>query len=136
MTSISTSRSTRVLQDARDAAASSSEYSSARTREDLVNSFKETFSGLEPYSWQLDVAEALILGLDCIAIAGTRSGKTMPFAMPLLVDRTQKKMVIVISPLNDLEDDQVCLLISLRGFSHRCHSRLADSKMSDCQRPP
>lgn len=47
------------------------------------------------------------MGLDCVVIAGTGSGKTMPFAMPLLVDITKKKMVIVISPLNDLEEDQV-----------------------------
>jgi hypothetical protein len=33
----------------------------------------------------------------------------MPFAMPLLVDKTKKKMVIVISPLNDLEEDQVSI---------------------------
>jgi ATP-dependent helicase YprA (DUF1998 family) len=72
-------------------------------------SFKEAFNGLEPYGWQLDVAEAVLLGLDCVAIAGTGSGKTMPFAMPLLVDRTKKKIVLVISPLNDLEDDQVIL---------------------------
>ena len=31
----------------------------------------------------------------------------MPFAMPLLVDKTKKQIVIVISPLNDLEEDQV-----------------------------
>jgi superfamily II DNA/RNA helicase len=111
MTSISTSQPN-VLQAARDAAMSSREYSSARTRKDLVDSFKEAFKGLEPYSWQLDIAEALILGLDCIAIAGTGSGKTMPFVMPLLVDRTKKKMVIVISPLNDLED---------RVSLFRCH---------------
>jgi superfamily II DNA/RNA helicase len=53
--------------------------------------------------------EALLLGLDCVTIAGTGSRKTMPFAMPLLVDRTKKKIVLVISSLNDLEDDQVIL---------------------------
>jgi ATP-dependent helicase YprA (DUF1998 family) len=91
------------LQAARDAAKISRQYSSDRTRSDLVTSFKRAFKDLEPYGWQLDVAEALLLGLDCITIAGTGSGKTMQFAMPLLVDRSKKKMVIVISPLNDLE---------------------------------
>ena len=93
-----------VLQAARD---HSREYSSERTREELVAVFQKTFQGLEPYDWQLNVTEAILLGLDCVVIAGTGSGKTIPFAMPLLVDKTKKKMVIVISPLNDLEEDQV-----------------------------
>lgn len=96
-----------VLQAARDAAKTSRDYCSVKTREDLVTTFKAAFNGLEPHCWQLNVAEAILLDLDCIVIAGTGSGKTMPFAMPLLVDRTKKKMVIVISPLNDLEEDQV-----------------------------
>ena len=100
-----------VLQVARDAAKNSRNYCSLRTRENLVTSFKAAFNGLEPHRWQLDVAEAILLNLDCIAIVGTGSGKTMPFAMPLLVDRTEKKIVIVISPLNDLEEDQVNFLI-------------------------
>jgi ATP-dependent helicase YprA (DUF1998 family) len=104
-------RQTQVLQAARDAATSCRQYSSVKTREDLVTSFKDAFNGLEPYSWQLDVTEALLLGLDCVTIAGTGSGKTMQFAMPLLVDRTKKKMVLVISPLNDLEEDQVILFL-------------------------
>ena len=108
-----------VLQAARDR---SRDYSSENTREDLVTAFKKAFHGLEPYDWQLDVTEALLLGLDCVVIAGTGSGKTMPFAMPLLVDKTKKKMVIVISPLNDLEEDQVSVLMffcedSLKKFA-------------------
>ncbi|KAI0692066.1 P-loop containing nucleoside triphosphate hydrolase protein, partial [Cerioporus squamosus] len=59
-----------------------------------------------PYAWQVDVAEALWLGLDTAVIAGTGAGKTMPFVMPLLVDKTKKKKVIIISPLNELELDQ------------------------------
>ena len=107
-----------VLQAARDAAQISKQYSSTRTRESLVTSFKMAFNGLQPHSWQLDVTEALLLGLDCIAIAGTGCGKTMPFIMPLLVDRTKKKIVVVISPLNDLEEDQArsCLVL-LRKLS-------------------
>ncbi|KAH9958297.1 hypothetical protein BC827DRAFT_1344993 [Russula dissimulans] len=67
--------------------------------------FKNVFDGLEPYSWQLDICEALLLGLDCIVITGTGAGKTMPFIMPLLVDPTKKKVVVIISPLNALEHD-------------------------------
>jgi len=45
------------------------------------------------------------VGLDCSVIAGTGAGKTMPFVMPLFLD--PKKIVVVISPLNALEEDQV-----------------------------
>ena len=81
------------------------------SREDLVTAFKKAFKGLEPNDWQLEVTEAILLGLGCVVIAGTGSRKTMPFAMSLLVDKTKKKMVIVIFPLNDLEGDQVSILM-------------------------
>lgn len=42
-------------------------------------------SGLDPYEWQLDVAEAIVLGIDTVVIAGTGSGKTIPFMLPLLL---------------------------------------------------
>ena len=61
----------------------------------------------------INVTEAVLLGLDCFMIAGTGSRKTMPFAMPLLVDKTKKKMVRVIFPLNDMEDDQVSIIFFL-----------------------
>jgi hypothetical protein len=60
-----------VLQAAWDAAKISRQYCSARTRTELVTSFKAALNGLEPYSWQLDIMEAILLGLECIAIAGT-----------------------------------------------------------------
>ena len=126
MTSTS-GRQLKVIQAARDAAGLSRDYCSSKTREDLVISFKEAFHDLEPYGWQLDIAEAILLGLDCVAVAGTGSGKTMPFVMPLLVDRTKKKMVIVISPLNDLEEDQVsCALFSRATPLEENGFRLAD----------
>ena len=34
----------------------------------------------------------------------------MPFGMPLLMDESKRKMVIVISPLNDLEVEQVSIV--------------------------
>jgi ATP-dependent helicase YprA (DUF1998 family) len=58
------------------------------------------------YSWQLDVGEALHLGLNCFVIAGTGEGKTLPFVMPLLHDKMDCK---VISPLNALEEDQISI---------------------------
>ena len=50
-----------------------------------------------------------MLGLDCVVIAGTGSGETMPFGMPLFLDEAKDKMVIVLSPLNELEFEQVSL---------------------------
>jgi len=96
-----------VLQDARTEVTNSRGYSSEDTHAEISSAFKVALNGLEPYSWQLDVCKALLLSLDCIVIAGTGAGKTMPFIMPLLVDPTNKKMVIIVSPLNALEHDQV-----------------------------
>ncbi|KAH9967817.1 P-loop containing nucleoside triphosphate hydrolase protein, partial [Russula dissimulans] len=95
-----------ILQNAWAEATISQGYSSEETHSEITSAFKNAFDGLEPYNWQLDICEALLLGLDCIVIAGTGAGKTMPFIMPLLVDPTNKKMVIIISPLNALEHDQ------------------------------
>ncbi|KAH9953315.1 hypothetical protein BC827DRAFT_1085561, partial [Russula dissimulans] len=53
-------------------------YSSEETCSEISLAFKNVFDGLELYGWQLDICEALLLGLDCIVIAGTGSGKTMP----------------------------------------------------------
>ena len=58
-----------------------------------------------PRMWQLDVAECLLLGIDCEVIAATGAGKTLPFVLPLLV--RPDKMVIILSPLDALELDQV-----------------------------
>ena len=94
----------RNLENARKAAAKKKNYDTHKTRAALSDIFRERF-GNNPYDWQLDVAEAIILGLDSIVIAGTGSGKTMPFMMPLLMDPTKK--IIIISPLKVLQLDQV-----------------------------
>ena len=65
----------------------------------------ERMGGKAPHEWQVDVTEALLVGLDCTVIAGTGSGKTMPFVMPTFVE--PEKIYFVISPLNALEADQV-----------------------------
>ena len=62
---------------------------------------------IKPYNWQIDVAEALALGLDATVVAGTGSGKTLPCAMPLLLEGNRDKICLVISPLNELEADHV-----------------------------
>ncbi|KAI0634115.1 P-loop containing nucleoside triphosphate hydrolase protein [Trametes polyzona] len=97
-------RSYAILQAARDEAISKRKYDSALTRSKLVEEFRARTGGKTPYDWQVDVAEALLLGVDCTVIAGTGSGKTMPFVMPAFVD--SHKTYIIISPLNALERDQ------------------------------
>jgi len=41
----------------------------------------EVFDGRCPYDWLLDAAEVLLLGLDCVVVAGTGAGKMIPFAL-------------------------------------------------------
>ncbi|KAF8446420.1 P-loop containing nucleoside triphosphate hydrolase protein [Boletus edulis BED1] len=76
----------------------------SKTTRDTLSAICEARMGRKPYPWQLDCAEAFILGIDCIVLAGTGYGKTLPFTIPsfLLPD----KITIVISPLNALEEDQ------------------------------
>lgn len=99
--------SRRFLDSARADAAKEHAYRSADTRKRLIDTFSEACAGKKPYDWQVDAAEALLLGLDVVLTAGTGAGKTMPFVMPLLLNKKAKKMVIIISPLNELERDQV-----------------------------
>ena len=106
-----------VLEAARAEATKARKYSSEATRKVICESFKSAFNGKDPYDWQVDACEAGLLGIDCIVIAGTGAGKTLPFIMPLLVDKTMRKIVVIISPLNELEHDQVCF--SQPGFNSR-----------------
>ena len=72
----------------------------------VIEKFEMAFNGRSPYKWQVDVTEALLLEREVVVIASTGSGKTMPFCMPLLIDEMKKK-VLIISPLNELEEEQV-----------------------------
>jgi bloom syndrome protein len=96
--------SQRILKVAREKARRKDKYDSAKTRRDLARLFEEKYKK-PPYEWQIDVSEALVLGLDSVVIAGTGAGKTIPFMMPLLLFR--EKFVLVISPLKILQEDQV-----------------------------
>jgi superfamily II DNA/RNA helicase len=107
-----------VLKEAREAARKDRNYDSAAVRRVIEDQFREIYDNNKPYDWQLDVAEALILGQDCIAIAGTGSGKTMPFGMPLMHPDYQDRIVLVLSPLNELEVEQVRTFPHLRCFWH------------------
>ncbi|KAK7018291.1 P-loop containing nucleoside triphosphate hydrolase protein, partial [Favolaschia claudopus] len=94
----------KILEKARTDALKSRGYSAAPTRARIRNEFTARNNGMLAHEWQVNIAEALHLGLDCSLIAGTGAGKTMPFVMPLFAD--PDKVVIVISPLNALEVDQ------------------------------
>ena len=100
-----------ILIHARESANETRLYDHAATRRSIEDKFRAAFDGKPPYAWQTDVTEALLLGLDCIVVAGTGSGKTMPFGMPLLLEEAKDKMIVVISPLNELEAEQVSTLI-------------------------
>ncbi|KAF7326134.1 Bloom syndrome [Mycena kentingensis (nom. inval.)] len=80
-------------------------YSSRRTRETMNSAFKAKMDS-DAHPWQLDVAEALLLKLDCIVIAGTGSGKTIPFMLPFLLPQNKGKMALIISPLLSLQAEQ------------------------------
>ncbi|KAH9915001.1 P-loop containing nucleoside triphosphate hydrolase protein, partial [Fomitopsis serialis] len=127
-----------VLAITRAAAHKSRGYDSEAARQYIREKFIEANAdGMTPYDWQVDVTEATKLGLDCIVIAGTGAGKTMPFAMPLLADETGRKIVVVISPLNELERDQAerfrkmgltATAINKEDYSEKLHKDIEDRK--------
>jgi ATP-dependent helicase YprA (DUF1998 family) len=100
------SRASETLKNARDAALKDRNYDSEGTRQTMSRKLQDIFNGRIPYEWQLDAAEALILGLDCVVVAGTGAGKTIPFVLPLFVQDSRDKLVLIISLLNALETDQ------------------------------
>jgi hypothetical protein len=85
----------KILDKAHLEAAQANKYNSKATRQEMMTRFEQVFDGKSLYDWQLNVTEALLLHLDCIVIVGTGAGKTMPFGMLLLLDKTNKKMVLV-----------------------------------------
>lgn len=102
-------RSYKRLQECRTAAAKESKYDYILARADLQETFSSSF-GKPAHEWQLDVAEAVLLGMDATVIAGTGSGKTIPLMLILLAN--EKNRIIVISPLKVLQQDQVCIRVS------------------------
>ena len=103
-------RSYKLLDEARLAASNSEagyNLNCQQTRSTITKLFQAR-SGKTPYDWQLDVTEEILLGLDSIVIAGTGSGKTIPFMLPLLTH--PDKIIIIISPLKVLQRDQVFIL--------------------------
>lgn len=80
------------------------QYNSLATRTRIQRIFCKHF-GSSAHKWQVDLTEAILLGLDSFVIAGTGAGKTMPFMMPLFLD--PKSKCIIISPIKVLQEDQV-----------------------------
>lgn len=112
-------RGVKRLAVARMEAAQKHQYDSQKTRKKLSDLVQQHFHGCKPYEWQLDTAEALLLGLDSVVIAGTGAGKTLPFVMPLVYNKASR--VIIISPLKALQRDQVNvmqmqIIIHLQSF--------------------
>lgn len=87
-------------------------YDSDGTRSRIVQEVKRRMDGKEPFGWQLDVGEALHLKLDTVLIAGTGSGKTLPFAIPPILGGK----ILVISPLLSLQYNQVRCITSFPAF--------------------
>ena len=95
------------LKNACEAALKDWKYNSEGTCQTMSQKLQDIFDRKTLYSWQLNAAEAIILGLDCVVFAGTGAGKTIPFMLPLFVHNSWDKLVIIISPLNALETEQV-----------------------------
>ncbi|KAJ7200095.1 hypothetical protein GGX14DRAFT_372535 [Mycena pura] len=104
-------KAAKILQEARDNAFKERGYQSAPTCAKLRNEFNQRNDGMVAHEWQIDMGEALVLGLDCSLIAGTGAGKTMPF-VPLFEE--SDKIIIIISPLNTLEVDQLSFISRFR----------------------
>ena len=68
-------------------------YSAETIRGGIIQEFRNRLCGKSPYSWQVDITEAILLGLDSVLLAGTGAGKTLPFVMPLLTDTTRTKCI-------------------------------------------
>jgi hypothetical protein len=106
---INHSRSYKLLEEARVRATNDpeSQYCTRTFKNIIRDEVKKRCNGISPYWYQEDVAEAFYLGLDVSYLAGTGFGKTLPFVMPLFLDKSERSTVIIISPLNALERDQV-----------------------------
>lgn len=84
----------------------------------IQRELKRVLPDITAHSWQLNIGEAVSLGLDSVLVARTGAGKTLPFIMPLLAHNNpnklqEKKKIIIISPLNVLQEDQVSIHLIL-----------------------
>ncbi|KAI0687166.1 P-loop containing nucleoside triphosphate hydrolase protein [Cytidiella melzeri] len=98
----------RNLEQARYAANQDSErrYSSFVARARMESELARIANGIAPRFFQVDCAEAFLLGINTGLICATGSGKTEAFLLPLLADPFRRSKILVISTLNALEVDQ------------------------------
>lgn len=75
-------------------------YDKDATRESLTVAVKLAFMGMNAgsSSWILRRSVLVMLGLDVTAIAGTGSGKTLPWVVPLLLEESKTKTKLIVSP--------------------------------------
>jgi ATP-dependent helicase YprA (DUF1998 family) len=85
---------------------------------DILTKVTEMRTGLSPKKFQLKAAIAAWRNRDTLLIAGTGSGKTLSFVMGCFLSR--KVVVVIISPLNILQDDQVSQIRS-KPFTNVLH---------------
>ncbi|KAI0692052.1 P-loop containing nucleoside triphosphate hydrolase protein, partial [Cytidiella melzeri] len=125
-------RSYKLLKEAREQAKKDCQYCSETWRSRVRHKIEARCHGRVPYWYQEDVAEAFHLELDVVIVAGTGFGKTLPFVMPLLVEESDSK-VIIVSPLNALERDQAtrfrdmgltAVAVNGEDYSHKLHQQL------------
>ncbi|CAK5270381.1 unnamed protein product [Mycena citricolor] len=93
-----------LLEEAHEKARKKSNYDAEKTRQELEELFEAHFQK-PAHPFQIDFAEAMILGLDSILIAGTGAGKSITYMLPAL--HQCDKLVLIISPLKILQEDQV-----------------------------
>ncbi len=94
------------------------EYSSEEARATMKFETQMRCNGKIPRWYQEDSGEAFSLGMDVVLVSATGSGKTLSFLQSLLADKTGESKLIIISPLNELEYDMVCLFIISPSDSH------------------
>lgn len=90
-----------------DAVRQNPNYSPTKARQLMTDQVSIRCRGKLPYHWQTDLSEAMSYRKDCVIIAGTGAGKTLPFAMPLFLDQAEHSKILIVSTLNELERDQV-----------------------------
>jgi len=88
-------------------------YTNNEISRTLLSELSERILGRKPFEWQLDAAAALLRGEDLVLDVGTGSGKTLVFALPLLLSDTD--VIIVVSPLSALMIDQVSWVVPYLG---------------------
>ena len=82
-------------------------YDSLATQPTLSKSVTALCPGIMPYDWQANLAEVLTQGLNATIITGVGSRKTLPWAMPQLLEQNHDRVYLMILSLNELKADHV-----------------------------